>query len=371
MSVCSGRILRFGAGTAALVIFTFVLPLYGPRTLKANDVLYTVTDLGALNCCYDWHAASAASSVNAHGDVAGLTSSPTDPQHMVPFVYHDGVMTAISDNRGWAAGINDAGEVTGVVTPPGLLGGHAFVYQNGVFTDIGTRPGYSNQPYAVPYAINNSGTIVGDSNNAAFVYEDGTMSIVKRLSARTASAINDVGDVVGMLETVAPGSPHNSHGFLFSNNSMIEIGTLDGDPHSVSMPFGINRARQIVGVAWKNGNSEERAFVWESGVFTELPLLEPPPGYDIHYSFATGINNRGNIIGESNASQFVYRDGVLIDLNRAIEKDAGGICGGICPRISRVSAINDAGQIAGTCDFGGDGAHACLLTPVMPSPPQP
>jgi hypothetical protein len=56
---------------------------------------------------------------------------------------------------------------------------------------------------------------------------------------------------------------------------------------------------------------------------------------------------------------FVYRDGVLIDLNRAIEKDAGGIW----PSIWGVSAINNAGQIAGTCYFGGDGAHACLLTP--------
>jgi probable HAF family extracellular repeat protein len=367
MSVRSGRILHVGAGTAALVVFTFVLPLLAPRTLKANAVLYTVADLGALNCCYDWYAASAASSVNAHGDVAGFTSSPTDPQRMVPFVYHDGVMTAISDNPGWAAGINDDGEVAGFITPPGLVGGHAFVYQNGVLTDIGTRPGFSNQPYAIPYAINNSGTIVGDSNNAAFVYEDGRMSIVKRLSARTAYALNDGGDVVGLLETVVAGSPHSDHGFLFSNNSMIEIGTLDGDPNSVSIPLGINRARQIVGVAWKNGNSEERAFVWESGVFTELPLLDPPPGYDIHYSFAAGINNHGHVIGESNASQFVYRDGVVIDLNRAIEKDAAGIW----PRIWRVSAINDAGQIAGTCFFGGDGAHACLLTPVMPGPAQP
>ena len=367
MSTRYGWIVRVVAGTAALVVFMFMLPLFGPSTLKANEVLYTVTDLGALNCCFDWYAASAALAVNAQGDVAGVTSSPTDPQRMVPFLYHDGTMTALSDDPGSATGINDAGQVTGSVVPPGLLGGHAFVYQNGLFTDIGTLPGYSNEPYAVPYAINNSGTIVGDSNNAAFVYENGTMSIVKRLSARTAYAINDIGDVVGLLETVRAGSPHSDKGFLFSGNSLREIGTLDGDTNSVSVPLGINHARQIVGVAWKNGNSEERAFLWENGVFTELPLLEPPLGYDIHYSLATAINNRGDIIGESNASQFVYRDGALIDLNRAIEKDAGGIW----PGIWRVSAINDAGQIAGTCYFGGDAAHACLLTPVMPSPPQP
>jgi len=365
MSARSGRSLHTLAGAVALVAFTFVLPLTGPRTLKANDVLYTVTDLGALNCCSSW-AASAASALNAQGDVAGSTLSPTDPSRTVPFVYQNGTMMVISDTYGWAAGINDAGEVTGVFTPPGVLEQHAFVYRNGVFTDIGTLPGYSNQPYALPYAINNSGTVVGDSKAAAFVYENGTMSIVKRLSARAAYAVNDGGDVVGLLETVRGGSPHSNHGFLFSDNSMVDIGTLDGDSNSVSIPLGINRARQIVGVAWKDGNSEERAFLWENGVFTELPLLAPPPGYDIHYSVATGINNRGDIIGESNASQFVYRSGVLIDLNRAIEKDAGGVW----PGIWRVSAINDTGQIAGTCYFGGDSAHACLLTPVSPGPPQ-
>lgn len=367
MTGYSARTLRLATGAATLAVLTFVLPSFRPGTVKANDVLYTVKDLGALNCCYGWYAASAALAVNAHGDVAGVTSSPTDPQRQVPFVYQNGTMTLINDTVGWASGINDAGQVTGVATPPGLLGGHAFVYQNGVFTDIGTLPGYSNQPYAVPYAINNSGTIVGDSNNAAFVYDNGTMSIVKRLSARTAYAVNDLGDVVGLLEMVRGGGPHNDNGFLFSDNQLIDIGTLDGDSNSVSMPFGINRARQIVGVAWKNGNSEQRAFLWENGVFTELPLLEPPAGYDIHYSLATAINNRGEIIGESNASMFVYRNGTLIDLNRAIEKDAGGIW----PGIWRVSAINDAGQIAGTCYFGGDGAHACLLTPVSPGVPQP
>jgi probable HAF family extracellular repeat protein len=183
-------------------------------------------------------------------------------------------MTMISDTYGWAAGINDNGEVTGVFTPPGLLQQHAFAYQDGVLTDIGTLPGYSNMPYALPYAINNSGTIVGDSNATAFVYDNGTMSIVRRLSARAAYAVNDGGDVVGILETARGGASFDDHGFLFSNNSMIDIGTLDGDSNSKSVALGINRARQIVGVAWRDGNSEERAILWENGAFLELPLLK-------------------------------------------------------------------------------------------------
>ena len=107
----------------------------------------------------------------------------------LPFIYRDGTMTAITDWTGEARGINDAGQVTGGATPPGEIMPHAFIYQNGVFTDLGALPGYSNQPYAVGYAINSSGMIVGDSKSGAFIYENGTMRLLKRLSARFASGV--------------------------------------------------------------------------------------------------------------------------------------------------------------------------------------
>jgi probable HAF family extracellular repeat protein len=139
-------------------------------------------------------------------------------------------------------------------------------------------------------------------------HENEKMSIMKRLSARAAYAINDTGDVVGLIETARGGGAHTDHGFLFSDNLMIDIVTLDGDVNSVSIPAGINRARQIVGVAWKNGNSEQRAFLWENGVFHELPLLGPPPGYDLHYSAASSCRRPGAL---GDASLF-YREGGLV-----------------------------------------------------------
>ena len=90
-------------------------------------------------------------------------------------------------------------------------------------------------------------------------------------------------------------------------------------------------------------------------MFTELPLLEPPLGYDIHYSLATAINNRGEIIGESNASMFVYRDGVLIDLLRDLRgfgKMLLGVGHGFlqagprCRRCASVSAIPSGDPIS-------------------------
>ena len=75
--------------------------------------------------------------------------------------------------------------------------------------------------------------------------------LLKRRAARYASGINDAGDIVGLLEPVAL-TRNANHGFLFSGNSLIDMGTLDGDPSSVSVPIAINQARQITGVAWKN-----------------------------------------------------------------------------------------------------------------------
>jgi hypothetical protein len=87
--------------------------------------------------------------------------------------------------------------------PPGEIMAHAFIYQDAVFTDLGALPGNSNQAYAVGYAINSSGMIVGDSKDGAFIYKDGVMRLLKRLSARLAYSVNDAGDV-GVGSEVRP-----------------------------------------------------------------------------------------------------------------------------------------------------------------------
>src|SRR5262245_63076326 len=357
----------------ALVVWTamfFVIvatPAFKPVTLRASGALYTLTDLGALNCCVSWINASAALAINAHGDVAGSTSSPTDPSREIPFIYQNGVMTAITDNAGWATSINDAGEVTGYFRVPGTTTAHAFRYLNGVFTDVGALPGFSNEPFSIGWAINNSGTIAGASNGAAWIVDStGDMWRLRRQSAYSASGINDAGDVVGMLAPIAP-TPHANHGFLFDGHAMLELPTLDGEPGSVVMPNAINSSRQVVGYAWRSGNSEERAFLYENGVMKDLGTLSNPDYYGPHWSGAHGINSFGHVVGISDASVFLYRHGAMIDLNRAIDKDSGGIW----PLISEARGINDAGQIAGTCYLNGPGGvqiHACLLTPVTPIP---
>jgi probable HAF family extracellular repeat protein len=327
--------------------------------VKASTALYSITDLGSLGCCAWWVWESSAVGINNAGDVVGATTSPTDPTNTVPFIYRNGTMTAIRDSYGSATGINDAGQATGYVLLPGEPNVHAFLYQDGVFRDLGGLPGYSNQPYSLGYAINNAGTIVGDSNAEAMIYADGTMTGLKRRAARAAYAINDAGDVVGLLEPVAP-TPNSNHAFLFSGKTLIDIGSIDGAPGSVTIPTGINSHQQIVGSAWAASTLRQRAFLYQNGVMTDIGTLAGG------YSGAAGINNHGHIVGSSDASVFLYRDGVMIDLNQAFDKDALGIW----PSIQNVSAINDRGQIVGSASFadeyGNGHLRAFLLTPLTP-----
>ena len=348
--------------THALTITAAVAALGGTSTpVKATTALYTLTDLGSLGCCNWWIWESSALAVNNSGVVVGTTTSPTDPSVTVPFIYRDGTMTAITDWSGEARGINDAGQAIGGATPPGEMMPHLFVYQNGAFDDLGALPGYSNQPYAVGYAINSAGTIVGDSKTGAFIYEAGVMRLLKRLSARLAYSVNDSGDVVGLIETVRGGGPYSDTGFLFTNNTMINLGAMDGDPGSVVQPLGINNARQIAGSAFNAATSQVRAFLWENGAYRDLGTLRGG------YAYAMGLNNHGDVVGFSDSSVFVYRDGAMIDLNQAVERN-----GSIWPFIQDVRAINDRGQIVGNAYVedrnGVVHLRACLLTPIAPLP---
>ena len=62
-----------------------------------------------------------------------------------------------------ATGINDSGQVIGVVVGSYTFQTHAWIYNNGTITDLGTLGG----TYAYPYSINSLGQVVGQSTNAS------------------------------------------------------------------------------------------------------------------------------------------------------------------------------------------------------------
>jgi probable HAF family extracellular repeat protein len=128
-----------------------------PKPVKADGPLYTLTDLGSLGCCNWWIWESEAIGLNNVGDIVGVTTAPADPSIIIPFIYRDGRMAAIRDWWGEAHGINDAGQAVGFVVRPGEVVARAFVYRDGIFTDLGTLP--SRDHSATAYGINSTGTM--------------------------------------------------------------------------------------------------------------------------------------------------------------------------------------------------------------------
>jgi probable HAF family extracellular repeat protein len=292
-----------------------------------------ITDLGSLTGSP--LSSSFPVAINKRGQVIGESDSRG-------FLWDDGVMVELS-----AAGaitlfplaLNDRGQVVGEAFV-GSLVTHAFLWQRGVTTDLGTLPGYST---SVATHINNRGQVAGSStllpvgNTHAFFWADGAMTDLGTLGGENASPLgiktlasgmNDRGQVVGF--SLSPSG--NYHAFLWANGTMTDLGTLPGDDTSLAM--GINNRGQVVGVSVTSGqNFAWHAFIWENGVMIDLGTLGPLG------SSATGINEHGQVFGETffadGTHAFLWEHGVMTDL---------GTLGGF---LTVPTDMNNRGQVVG------------------------
>ncbi|MFT5286851.1 MAG: putative membrane protein [Planctomycetota bacterium] len=127
------------------------------------------------------------------------------------------------------------------------------------------------------------------------------------------------------------------------NFTYVDLGTLPGGSSSVA--YGMNDAQQIVGWATipgcltMNGLQCRRAYVWDDGVMTSLPML---PGDED--GFARGINNNGLIVGTSE-SDVLFGSGTYHAVSWS-----GGLVSAL-PDLGNGTSfahdVNDSGTIAG------------------------
>jgi len=268
-----------------------------------------VTDLGAVR----GGTSSLAIAINNLGHVVGFSDNDIpDVFSMVglanqtrAFVWQNGVIKDLGTLGGadaLAAYVNDAGQVGGVSYANSAfsmncsfpLTTHAFFYENGKMTDIGTFGGScSNFGW-----MNNRGQITGyantpDENNHAFVWDkQGGLKSLGELPGGIFSFgqwINEAGEVVG-------GSDGGTffHATLWRNGAVIDLGTVYGE--TCSQANSINSGGQIVGFASADCFNEDHAFLAENGSIVDVNTLVVG-GSGVTALNAFDINDRGEIAG--------------------------------------------------------------------------
>jgi probable HAF family extracellular repeat protein len=270
-------------GQAAVTFSSTSNPYASMATFISDETRVSLGTLGPLD-------SSTAEAINSSGEVAGYDYRSTRQAQSHAFVYSNGGMKDITSKAKFpfgttATGINDSGEVVGYGWPTGAVD-HAFLYTGGEMRDLGTIGGQRSDT-STALAINDAGQVVGNSTTQngeqtnAFMYSNGVMTNIgpAGVDGSNAAAINAVGQVVGIFFVGTA-----THAALYSDGVWTDLG------EGVS-PTGINRSGEIVGTMGFLGGGA----IYVNGKFVDLnSLIQPDSDYSITGAFA--INDAGQIL---------------------------------------------------------------------------
>jgi probable HAF family extracellular repeat protein len=370
---------------AAITLFAAMAVLV-QLAAQQKAASYTVTDLGTLGGTF-----SDTGGVNNQGQAVGGSTVIGDTA-IHAFLWNKGVISDLGTLGGPNSFANAVSNTTGAVGLSDISNSpgnpnlcfeefvnttnqcRAFLWQNGVMSDLGTLDGASSTVLAD--GVNSRAEVVGgaetaipDPNNPpyqifhAFLWERGEMTDLGTLGGPNSIAfgINDKDQVVGQSEISSTASPScgclPAHAFLLKRGSaMRDLGTLGGD---FSNALISNNQGQIVGASTLAGNVNAHAFLWQDGVMTDLGTLPAPLDF---FSFANDISSKGQVVGNScdanfNCDAFIWEGGVMTDLNTLTPSDSD---------LQLVTAfqINSRGRINGTAIQKSTGqTRAYLATP--------
>jgi probable HAF family extracellular repeat protein len=306
----------------------------------AAGMTYSVVNLGI-----GWP--TAIPKINNRGQVA-FSVRNFNPRNDLGYraLFYDGATIRdvgnVGFSRSFAAGLNDAGEVVGrsQYCDTDILDVclHAFRWTaRAGIADLGALP---QTVYSAAWAVNNQGTIAGESyfngrlderyhavrwSPAGSITDLGTF-----FGSSSASAINDAGQIAGGVG-FADG---NTRAFFWTAaRGMLDLGSLGSGQ---STPVDMNAYGQIAGDSPLVNGGESHAFFWRPGRhMIDLGTLGGSR------SRAVDINNGGQVVGASTTASgqehgFIWNGGGRI-------ADLGTLAG----RDTTPRQVNDHGVAVG------------------------
>ena len=287
----------------------------GTVRVSIGELNLPLGTLGGKNSSINWNG------INDRGDSVGMSeTSVLDPNgedlcgfgtHLtcLPFFWANGHMyalPAVGGNNGQASAVNDSGQVAGYAengtadsTCP--TGTENFMVDLPVMWTKGKAqalPTIGSDPDGVAFGINNQGQAVGYSGtcttaNYPVLWENGTANPLPNFGnpGAIAFAINGHNQIVGQ----AVNSDGTVLAALWQNNVVTSLGgLLPGDVSTFAT--SINNRGQVVGSSFDSTSSWSHGLLWQNGVMTDLNTLFPASS-NLYVISASNINESGQIAG--------------------------------------------------------------------------
>ncbi|MCK5271680.1 MAG: hypothetical protein KAJ52_03850 [Sedimentisphaerales bacterium] len=374
---------------SALVVWVFTLFIAVTASGQNIPPTYEIIAIDHLGGGIAWDKeavtkGTAGLGLNNLGQIAGGALTPDGKNHAFLWDKNTGITNIepvfdIDPIFGWpysesiALDINDNSQI--------IIDGYLADYNRGAFfwdSTFGTIELFdSSLALSGAYALNNSAQVVGVQiqpmvGPAAYLWQDlngnhqSDIGEVRNIipsnvsTNRYAKSINDTEQVVGTYRD----SGDCSRAFLWQNDNMIDLGTLDGSHKSWAND--INTHGQVVG---ESGGLPRplSAFIWEDvNGNNQSDLGEMQKLDDLGaYNFASAVNDSSLVVGRTQlpdgSLHAVLWDGGTLgitDLNDLLPENSEWEV--LCEAID----INDLGQIAGYGKLDSGEYRIFLMTPI-------